>query len=366
MLKVSKKIVSSITAIAMVLSLSTELSLGAYDDSIEEEQQSVKLDYERVEELPDGGKNYVYIIDGVENSFPVPPKGFQPLTANDEQLETYGFPPRPDKEDQEEYENWVELMRHYKETSEPEIEMTVEVDEEAPILSRSDNNPYDRYEGGYYSVTTGSKYYTMTQCDFVYPTVTAREDLAACSFWTGIGYGDYGKVVCAGFTTNVRKSVQSNTAWYAYRKDKSPYKMTFSVSNFNVKAGDDVHIYLSYQKANNKLNYYFVNSTTGKTASAVVDNVYADDYFYGSRANWLVEQHRSATTGNIYLANFGTVTFRNCKAMLSNSTTWTDLNKLENLTRKSMIFPGTTDGLVYTDRNITNNTQFSVKWLASE
>ena len=103
MLKTSKKIISSITAIAMALSLSTELSLEAYD-SAEEEQKSVKLDYDRVEELPDGGKIYVYVVDGVENSFPVPPEDFQPLTATDEQLETYGFPPRSDKDNQKEYE----------------------------------------------------------------------------------------------------------------------------------------------------------------------------------------------------------------------------------------------------------------------
>ena len=101
MLKSSKKIISLITAIVMTLSLSSELSLEAYE-SAEEEQESIKLDYDRVEELPDGGKIYVYVIDGVENSFPVPPEGFQPLTADDKQLEVYGFPPRPNKENQEE------------------------------------------------------------------------------------------------------------------------------------------------------------------------------------------------------------------------------------------------------------------------
>ncbi len=49
---------------------------------------------DHIEYLDDGGRIYVYFIDGIKNSFPVPPDGFDPLTASDEDLSTYGFPPK--------------------------------------------------------------------------------------------------------------------------------------------------------------------------------------------------------------------------------------------------------------------------------
>lgn len=80
------------------------------------------LQWSRIEELPDGGKIYVYIIDGTENMFPVPPDGFHPLTATDEALETYGFPPRPS--DPDELSKWIENMSAWKQTPVPEIKRT--------------------------------------------------------------------------------------------------------------------------------------------------------------------------------------------------------------------------------------------------
>lgn len=49
-------------------------------------------------------------------------EGFNPLTASDETLETYGFPPRP--VDKEELTEWKENMAAYKTTPIPEIEQT--------------------------------------------------------------------------------------------------------------------------------------------------------------------------------------------------------------------------------------------------
>src|SRR5438093_8674568 len=45
--------------------------------------------------LPGGGASYNYTVDGVSVSYPVPPQGFSPLAATDQQLSEYGFPPRP-------------------------------------------------------------------------------------------------------------------------------------------------------------------------------------------------------------------------------------------------------------------------------
>ena len=49
-------------------------------------------------------------IAGV-NTYPDPPKGFNPLTASDEELATYGFPTRPDKQaEPDHYRMWERAM----------------------------------------------------------------------------------------------------------------------------------------------------------------------------------------------------------------------------------------------------------------
>jgi len=45
------------------------------------------------------------------NTFPAPAAGFSPLSANDEELATYGFPPRPNQQtDADHYEMWARAM----------------------------------------------------------------------------------------------------------------------------------------------------------------------------------------------------------------------------------------------------------------
>ena len=89
MTKNLKKIVSSVTALAIMISIGTASALEAYNGDTgndNDENNFVKLECDRIEELPDGGKIYVYNIDGVENSFPVPQKGFQLSAANIKEL----------------------------------------------------------------------------------------------------------------------------------------------------------------------------------------------------------------------------------------------------------------------------------------
>lgn len=205
MTKIGKRrIISSITTLAIVFSFGAVNALDAYD-AADDEQSTVKLEYDRIEELADGGKIYVYIVDGTEHRFPVPPKGFKPLTATDEQLEIYGFPPRPDEENQEDYQNWSELMSHYKFTKAPEIEMSEKPAEEGIATYDSHigdtNHPHGNNVAGYYSETSGSKYYTQVQGDIVYPTISTAVADSRVSFWLGFGDPSYGKTVCAGITS---------------------------------------------------------------------------------------------------------------------------------------------------------------------
>lgn len=72
---------------------------------------SVESPADEVEELPGGGKNYIYYgSDGELIEYPIPPTGFDPKTATAEELELYGYPPRPGALESEALEAWNETV----------------------------------------------------------------------------------------------------------------------------------------------------------------------------------------------------------------------------------------------------------------
>lgn len=107
-------------------------------------------------EFEDGGRDYVYIYNGIEHHTLVPPEGFDPITATDEELERYCFPPRPT--DKAQLKQWEKQMKNYKSTPIPEeflFETNKEEDVEAPIVNADLINfntccyyNYDRTPGG--------------------------------------------------------------------------------------------------------------------------------------------------------------------------------------------------------------------------
>ena len=64
--------------------------------------------------LPGGGYEYIYTQGGHQTDYPVPPPGFQPLSASNTLLRTYGFPTRPRSPKQ--LPAWVSAMRAYRST----------------------------------------------------------------------------------------------------------------------------------------------------------------------------------------------------------------------------------------------------------
>ena len=90
-MKIGKKFLSLLMGVAVLL----VSSLPAFAAEVET-TDCASVSYDYVTEFDDGGKDYVYIIDGVKNHYLVPPDDFDPLTATDEELDRYCFPDRPE------------------------------------------------------------------------------------------------------------------------------------------------------------------------------------------------------------------------------------------------------------------------------
>ena len=73
-MKIGKKFLSLLMGVAVLL----VSSLPAFAAEVET-TDCASVSYDYVTEFDDGGKDYVYIIDGVKNHYLVPPDDFDPL-----------------------------------------------------------------------------------------------------------------------------------------------------------------------------------------------------------------------------------------------------------------------------------------------
>lgn len=305
MLKTSKrKIISSITALATVFSFGAANTLDAYN-TVDVGAVSVKLDYDHIEELADGGKIYVYTIDGQTHKFPVPPEGFNPLTATDEQLETYGFPPRPDEQNAEDYADWVEIMSCCKSTPVPEIKQIVEYDEhEENMISELNNIVEDISQvGAGYSAAPSSGFCSQVQGDFVQPAIIDTQGTCVNTFMIGLGdisYNPNGNYTVTAAGTRCVGQGQAY-AYYECQGGGNVAKKSKVLSNVEVNSGDKVHVYVAYQKANNAFNYYVLNVTTGQYSADVFE--FDHSYFYSGRAVWYAGREKKIQVDGITWEN---------------------------------------------------------------
>ena len=85
----------AITVLFTVAMLSIALLGTATAQEANNAQAGTAIHYSNKQVLADGGIDYAFNINGVQNILHEPPDGFTPATATDTQLAEYGFPARP-------------------------------------------------------------------------------------------------------------------------------------------------------------------------------------------------------------------------------------------------------------------------------
>ena len=333
-----RKAIAFAAIVSMVFLFGASSTLSAYEPD-ETDIGSIKLDYDRVENIAEGGEIYVYNIGGVEHKFPVPPSDFDPLTASDQQLETYGFPSKPQK-NTDEYTDWVNIMSSYRSTPIPEIELTDEgnTDEDDNGISLQELEYVNSGDGAGYAAVlkNSSEYFAHVQGDFVQPKIT--DTLGSCADMFMVGFDivennisiSSREGVAAG-TRCIGTSKYAHAYYHCYGKDKKD--ISYANTGISFAAGDKVYVYVSYQRANNIFNYYIVNMTKGTQVSDIVqfDNA---NYYEGKKAVWFVGRCKTPVNTYYNLGKFTDVTFSNCRAMLNTSDTWTNLGDFKDIYSK--------------------------------
>jgi Peptidase A4 family len=132
--------------------------------------------------LPDGGASYNYLQNGRVVSEPVPPPGFDILTASAAELERYGLPARPVSEP--EPSEWQNDYRNARFATPPpflaEVPAAMGISQPPPPLYV--NAHFAGYE------TTGSGSYTAGSTLFTEPSLQPVScNSPAIAIWSGIG-----------------------------------------------------------------------------------------------------------------------------------------------------------------------------------
>lgn len=315
------------------------------------EKSGSHLALSEVHSLPDGGKAYVYNINGIDNVFPVPPKGFNPLTATDAQLQEYGFPTRP--KDSKKLAIWQNDMSHYKQTPIPNVSMT---QIKHKLKKKQTNNKVVNglsYNwSGFYNYAN-SNTWTAVQGDFAQPT--EQSDSAPNSYesaWVGLGGMNSGALIQAG----TQMYNYNYNAWYEYL-GRAPGSSVYEIDlpSVTVHPGDDIHVYVSYQTSNQVANFYVADNTTG-TSQPVLVNLSSSNYYDGTTAEWIDE--RPTVNGSYaILADYGIDSWTNAQTYNTNGN-WNSLGSsaydyliMVNTSGDALSYPGNLSLLTATSFN---------------
>jgi hypothetical protein len=267
-------------------------------------------------------------IPGIQ-AYAEPPKGFSPVTATDEELATYGFPQRPDKQAHpDQYAEWERAMKlaripwngKLKTVPGSERLMMPAGSSALPEAAEPETGPKQiqtTYASGVI-VTSGQKTYTKNSindviAEITVPTVEVPLDTTVTC--TGQGYVAISAVGIDGFVFNT-----GNGYGYDPQLEAGVYEQVacsgdlyyFAVVGwqggynvaFNVNPGDVIYA-SAYTSGGSNSGVYLEDMTTSVHGAYSVTS----PGIVGHAANWVVERQCCSDNEPLPLANTTNIAF---------------------------------------------------------
>ena len=247
-----------------------------------------------------------------------PPQGFNPLNASDQDLEYYGFPPRPNEvEAPKAFARWQKAMTASKLRVSPKLEMTNNFAGPAKMkagAAPSSGSASTSYNWSGYVNTNGvtkygssSFYYIIA--DYVVPVAT--QAYGACTggwdysvTWAGIDGWGSGDVLQAGNEADAYCSGSTKSAYYSAWYEWYPNGWT-RITSLPIVPGDDLFVEV-WNTTSTAGHAYLVNYNTNQY---VIINFTAPSgtQLVGNSAEWVVERpgiNGSLATLSNYISDY--------------------------------------------------------------
>jgi hypothetical protein len=280
-----KKTISALVMIVALISIPMAIPTFAMPGNVSDYTET-QLTVTTIRDLPDGGKEYVYNIDGIENVFPVPPQGFNPLTASDALLKEYHFQDRPTGA--EDLTRWKDVMSHYKTIAVPNLKKT----NRKSILqsSASASNLNAPNWSGY--INEGQTWNDVVG-DYTQPSMGSGSPASSyeCS-WVGLGGKNSPALIQAG--TGMDNDTNSYYAWYEYidLNGVDPNNGMKKIS-LPIHANDRIQVEVSHDAVSLYTQFNFSNYTTGVYSNNYILQL-SNNYYDSSTAEWIDERPRGS------------------------------------------------------------------------
>lgn len=272
-------------------------------------------------------------LPGVTTSV-APPEGFNPITASDAELATFGFPPRPDgAANPKAYSSWERAMKASKIRVQPVLEQTNIF--HGPMKKATTQQTLDLFEttsttsgnwsgvadlSGATSYNSTSTFYYLVM-EYVVPTAT--QAYGACtgswdysSSWIGMDGYNNGDVLQAGTESDAYCSGSTKSTYYSAWYEWFP-NGEVRISNLPVTAGDDIFVEV-WHTSKTQGYAYFVNYNTDQVVE-VGFTAPSSANFIGNSAEWIVERP-GLSTGLATLTNYISDYFSDAYAYTENYT----------------------------------------------
>jgi len=232
-----------------------------------------------------------------------PPAAFNPLTAADEDLALYGFPPRPDaQKSPETFKSWQKAMAASQKHAIPTLEQTGIFHGPAKNTASLTNatsaaNTSSSYNWSGYVVTNkattyGSSSYYFLVSDYVVPL--AEQAFGACtggwdysSTWAGLDGWSNGDVLQAGTESDAYCFAGIRASYYSAWYEWYPYGEV-RIGGFPIAAGDDLFVEV-WSTSSTAGHAYIVNYNTN-TYVNIAFSAPPGTHLVGNSAEWVVER----------------------------------------------------------------------------
>jgi hypothetical protein len=249
----------------------------------------------------------------------LPPEGFDHLTASEDELALYGFPPKPDEMmEPAGYASWKRAMAASKERISPRLEQTRV--SHGPARQVADSTGTSTNWSGVVDFGGATTYEQTTSFHFVnadYVVPVATQPYGVCtgswvysSTWVGIDGWNSNDVLQAGTSSNAYCGASGTAteyfAWYEWFPNYA-----VRISNFPIAPGDDLYIEVWNTTATQGYAY-ITNYSTNKSVTLGF-TAPAGTKLVGNSAEWVIE--RPGINGSqSNLANYVSDYFSNCLA----------------------------------------------------
>jgi len=232
-----------------------------------------------------------------------PPQGFDPLTASDADLASYGFPPRPDQQSSPKvYTSWAKAMEASKTRLMPNLEQTNIFHGPAKLGKATEgsakkNGTATSYNWSGYMQFTGASSYGSSSvyyivADSVVPVARQAFGVANCTWdyastWAGIDGWGSNDVLQAGYEYDAYACGSTTATYYSPWYEWYPYGEV-RITNLPAAPGDDFFIEVWHTSATQGYAY-LVNRNTGQYVEVgfTAPSGYS---LIGNVGEWIVER----------------------------------------------------------------------------